>query len=171
MLLSKESDLNKLIKDGNILIKIKRLNATNQSTTGLFFIDGKFECFTLEDPYQCQKIKGNTRIPCGIYKLSLRTEGKLNEKYIHKIGDGHKGMLWLNNVPNFSYIYIHIGNTVSDTSGCILVGDELITNVERDGKVLNSTRAYKRIYKKIVESIYKETTYLQVFDEKYDKTN
>ena len=113
-----------------MLIKIKRLNTTKHSTIGTLSIDGEFECFTLEDPYHAVKVKGNTRIPNGIYKLGLRTEGGLHERYSEIFGNDHKGMIWLRDVPNFTYIYIHIGNTHEHTAGCPLVGDSLFSNVD-----------------------------------------
>ena len=57
-------------------------------------------------------------------------------------------MLWLQNVPNFKDILIHIGNTEKDTSGCILIGK---TVDEVKGTLGQSTVAYTELYK-IVEA-------------------
>ena len=45
------------------------------------------------------------------------------------------------NVPNFAGIRIHKGNSIIDTSGCILVGDRILND-----KLLNSATAYQRLY-------------------------
>ena len=47
------------------------------------------------------------------------------------------------NVPGFEGILIHIGNSEKDTSGCLLVGLDMI---ETEGKVGRSADAYKKIY-------------------------
>jgi hypothetical protein len=47
----------------------------------------------------------------------------------------------------FSGIRIHAGNTVKDTQGCILVGEN-----REVGKVLNSRKYVKIVKEKIVEA-------------------
>ena len=46
-------------------IEIKRLIKTENSTIGELTIDGKFECYTLEDKEREVKIKSETAIPKG----------------------------------------------------------------------------------------------------------
>jgi len=91
-------------------ITIDRLQDNGHSTIGVMKIDGVFEAFTLEDTYHAIKVPGETRIPAGKYDIKLRTEGGLHNKYKAKFGSMHKGMLWLQNVPGFEWVYIHIGN-------------------------------------------------------------
>jgi len=92
-------------------IEIKRLHKTNNSTIGEMTIDGKFECYTLEDIERDIKIKAETAIPKGTYKVIINQSNRFK-----------KLMPLVLNVPNFEGIRIHSGNTNHDTEGCILVG-------------------------------------------------
>ena len=62
-------------------------------------------------------------------------------------------MLWLQNVPDFEYIYIHTGNTDHDSAGCILVGYANYLNIDERGSVGMSVDAYKDIYPPIAQKI------------------
>ena len=138
-------------------LELLRYSSGADSTMGLLFDatgPRKFLCYTIEDEYRKNKVAGETRIPEGKYDIKLRTEGGFHNRYKDKFGnDFHKGMLWLQDVPNFEYILIHIGNTDDDTAGCILVGDTAESNVTNDGFIGSSTAAYKRIYPDIVAAI------------------
>lgn len=116
-------------------------------------IDGQFACYILEDEQRTQKVYGETRIPDGIYPVKLRTVGDFHERYSKKFPDMHKGMLWLQDVPAFKYVLIHIGNEDDDTAGCLLTGDRANNNKIADGWVDFSTAAYKRIYPGIARAI------------------
>ena len=65
----------------------------------------------------------------------------------------HRGMLWLQNVPDFTFIYIHVGNKDDDSEGCLLVGDGQISNVVERGQVTNSVTAYRRVYSHIMDAM------------------
>jgi len=123
------------------------------STLGLFLIEEKFACYTLEDAFHVVKIPGETRIPNGRYPVKLRTVGGHHNRYSQKFPDIHKGMLHVINVPNYQYILIHIGNDDDDTEGCLLVGDKSMTNITSEGRIESSTIAYKRIYPPIAAAI------------------
>ena len=131
-------------------IQIHRLNDDGNSTIGVMYIDKKFQCFTLEDTHNEPKIYGKTRIPTGSYAVELRKEGGMVEKYNSKY-DGHDGMLWLRDVDNFEYVYIHVGNDSDDTDGCILVGRNCITQGIQT--INGSVLAYKKLYPLIQEQI------------------
>jgi len=107
-------------------LKLQRYSDNGESTLGLFYIDNQFKCYTLEDGFRKEKVPGETRIPSGVYEVTLRTEGGMHERYLKKFPGFHKGMIWLRNVSNFEYVLIHIGNSSDDTNGCILVGSPLI---------------------------------------------
>ena len=141
-------------------LKVLRFSSQKDSSSGLLFLETdlglEFLCYTLEDEARVLKVKGETRVPNGIYKLELRTEGGFHEKYKKKYGGFHKGMLHVTNVPNFEYILIHTGNTDEHTAGCLLVGDSQENNVIiKDGFVGKSVNAYKRIYPNISKAIIK----------------
>lgn len=128
-------------------LKVPRFNDNNESTLGLFYIDQKFACYTLEDEKRDVKVWGETRIPSGRYPIKLRTEGMFHQRYLKRYGpDFHKGMLHVQDVPGFEFILIHTGNTDDHTAGCLLVGDKPNNNVIEDGFVGSSKQAYKRIY-------------------------
>lgn len=148
-------------------LTVVRYSDNEESTLGLFFIDGKFICYTLEDEGRKVKVKGETRIPSGTYKVKLRTVGTHHSRYSKKFPDIHKGMLHVTGVPNFTNILIHIGNTDDDTMGCLLVGDSSISNVNQVGRINSSTVAYKKIYPLIAEEIIKgESVEISYIDEK-----
>ena len=136
-------------------LEVLRFSSNSDSTLGLLFdvTEGRrFLCFTLEDEYRKDKVKGETRIPSGTYPITLRTEGGFNQRYTEKFGSTfNKGMLWVRNVPGFEYILIHIGNDDDDTEGCLLVGDSQNQNITRSGFIGSSTDAYKRIYPPIAD--------------------
>lgn len=52
-------------------LKLVRREFTNDSTIGELFVNGKFECFTLEDKVRPVKIKGMTAIPVGAYEVVI----------------------------------------------------------------------------------------------------
>ena len=124
-------------------IEVVREKSNNDCTFGKLYIDGKYMCNTLEDIQRDVKIKAETAIPKGEYIVTLRNAGGKNEKYKDKFGSWHKGMLYLNNIPDYEYVLIHIGNSKKDSEGCILVGlgKDVKTNT-----ITQSTDAYKLIY-------------------------
>ena len=102
---------------------LSRQETCERGTVGRLYADGEFLCWTLENPKHKKKIWGDTRIPAGVYNIKLRTAGKFHRRYKKRFPDIHKGMLHLQDVPNFKYILIHCGNSKKDTHGCILTGD------------------------------------------------
>ena len=107
-------------------------------------------CFTLEDEYRLKKVAGKTRIPAGEYEIKLRTVGGHHQRYGKLYKRIHRGMLWLQDVPDFTNILIHTGNNDTHTAGCLLVGQT--ANSEK-GIVGHSVRAYKKVYPPIARAI------------------
>lgn len=127
-------------------IKLKRRYFCDEYTIGSLYINDKYFCDTLEDPNRDInkngkfdngeiKIKGNTCIPFGKYKIIVNLSPKFKRELPRLL-----------NVPSFEGVLIHRGNTAKDTEGCILVGENKIK-----GKVINST-----IYEQKLVNILKE---------------
>jgi len=116
-----------------MLITIKRLYKTETSTIGELLIDGIFECFTLEDTERDIKIKGETAIPKGSYKVIINQSNRFK-----------KLLPLLLNVPNFEGVRIHPGNSNHDTEGCILVGQSRNKNY-----IGQSRKAFDKLFKKM----------------------
>jgi len=131
-------------------LQVVRTQLGKDATNGLLFIDGIFECYTLEDQYQAVKVMHETCIPEGTYEIKFRTVGGFDKKYKAKYPELHRGMLWIQDVPGFEYILIHQGNTDEHTSGCLIVGDsQQDLDVNFNGMVGSSANAYKKLYPKI----------------------
>jgi len=93
-----------------------------ESTSGVLLLNDKFFCYTLEDTVRRfgVKIPGKTAIPSGRYRVIVTMSLKFGRK-----------IPLINDVPGFSGVRFHGGNTVEDTEGCPLVaynrlGDSLI---------------------------------------------
>lgn len=125
-------------------LQLLRFDSGLNDTLGLLFINGKFTGFTLEDEYREVKVMSETRIPAGTYQIKYT--------YSPKYG---KFMLEVMNVPNFSGIRIHPGNTEKDTSGCLLVGNVCRFNPEGDSRIEESRLAYDRILRLITATLGK----------------
>jgi hypothetical protein len=144
-----------------MLLELFRKKSNGDTTIGELSIDGAFQCYTLEDEKREIKVMGETRIPAGTYKIKLQQNGTMTGKYAKRFPGIHQGMLWLQDVPNFTTIYIHIGNTDDDTKGCILVGKH-----ENNWKLSESTNAYIPLYVKIVQALNsKEKVSIKIIDE------
>ena len=135
-----------------MLIQLVRLNDDGKSTIGTLSINGAFQCFTLEDTYNEPKVYGKTRVPAGEYRIKLRDAGGMNKKYASRFPN-HKGMLWLQDVPGFEWVYIHLGNSHQDTDGCVLVGKGCDS---RNNTISASKVAYIDLYGIILDDINKE---------------
>ena len=84
----------------------------DRNIIGDLYIDGEFFCYTLEDERRADDVKvyGETAIPTGTYNVKVTKSNRFKRL-----------MPLLLDVPMFSGIRIHGGNTSKDTLGCILV--------------------------------------------------
>ncbi len=116
------------------------------TTLGMLFLNNKFFSYTLEDTHHDEKISGGTRIPEGNYPIELnRNLTDLTKRY-RKRFPWFEYHIELKEIPNYSLVYIHIGNTHVDTRGCILVADG-VNAANTDKMVTHSQRAFERLYK------------------------
>jgi hypothetical protein len=149
-----------------------RFSDDGDSTLGLLFLDGKFQTYTLEDEYRNKKVSGETRIPAGTYTLGIRdVMSGLTKKYRNRYS-WFKYHLHVKDVPNFKYVYIHIGNNDDHTDACILVGRTQNSNVGNEqGQVLSSRVDFKKLYEEIYDDAKQEKIQLEIIDmdKKFDK--
>ena len=135
-------------------LTVVRTQFGKDATNGILLVDGIFECFTLEDQYQEVKVMHETCIPEGTYDIKFRTVGGFHERYKGKYGQAHHGMLHLQDVPNFTYILIHAGNTDEHTSGCLIVGEtQQDLDISDDGFIGHSGKAYLKLYDKVAKQL------------------
>lgn len=130
-------------------LRIKRIARKRDYTIGRLYVNGRYFCDTLEDYDRLYfggvKEKGKTAIPVGRYEVLLDSESpRFKDKEPYKSLSGGCVPL-INNVPGFSGVRIHIGNTAADTDGCPLVGENKAV-----GKVLNSRITYTRLWKQVL---------------------
>lgn len=122
-------------------ITTKTIAKKDTYTISRLYVDGKYFCDTLEDCIRSgKKIAHITAIPRGTYEIQWTYSNRFK-----------RFMPLLCNVPNFTGIRIHAGNTSADTSGCILVGKNDIV-----GKVLFSRLFTLRLYTLIKKAIDKK---------------
>jgi hypothetical protein len=103
------------------------------------YIDGKYFCDTCEDKVRDmnkngvfdeeKKVYGETAIPYGTYKVILSMSNRFK-----------RVLPLLLDVPEFSGVRMHSGNTAKDSLGCIIVGEN-----KQVGKVLNSRRTEDKL--------------------------
>ena len=75
-------------------------------------------------------------------------------------------MIYVNDVPGFSFILWHTGNSDESTSGCLIFGQNQESNlVKPDGWVGSSVSAYKFVYPRVRDAILSgEDVYVKYID-------
>lgn len=128
-------------------ILLKRIARRNDYTIGRLYIDNTYFCDTCEDRDRLyfgeKKVMHQTAIPCGRYEI---TQDIISPRFRSK--EPYKSVCKgcvprLLNVPQFDGVLIHIGNSASDSSGCILVGKNKVV-----GMVLNSKSTWTTLMQK-----------------------
>lgn len=133
-------------------LTLKRMFKGPEYTIGHLYVNGVYECDTLEDvdrgltsnmtiqEIAAKKLYGKTAIPAGTYRIDMNTVSpKFKDKSWARFCGGKLPRLL--EVKGYSGVLIHVGNKPEDTSGCILVGDNKIK-----GQVINSTSTFQQLY-------------------------
>lgn len=136
-------------------LTLKRIFKGPKYTIGHLFINGVYECDTLEPPYMGTKQtdsidsirntkNGNTAIPSGVYNINMDIiSPKFKDRSWAKPFGGK--LPTIEDVPAFDRVLIHVGNKasqygLSDTQACILVGENKVK-----GKVISSTACFTEL--------------------------
>lgn len=138
-------------------IRVERRWPKPDYTIGRIYVDGNFVCNSLEPPVKPTKLHPKGAIPAGRYELTMSV---ISPKYSKKTAYAWcKGRLpRLIGVPGFSGILFHAGNTVKDTAGCILTGENKVK-----GGLVNSTVCLKKLWKILDDAAQKgEKIYVMI---------
>lgn len=135
-------------------LRLVREPSRDGGTLGSLYVDGRWQCFTLEDviresgprPISASgeahdmtalaawvkgwKLPAQTAIPAGAYRVAITPSARFL-----------RNLPLLMNVPGFSGIRIHPGNGPLETEGCILVGRD-----RQAGRVLQSRAAFEDVF-------------------------
>ena len=123
---------------------LKRVARKPAYTIGKLSINGVYFCDTCEDRDRLyfgeKKVQSETAVPCGRYEVLLNNYSpRFGAKEPYKsVCNGCVPLI--NNVPQFSGVRIHVGNTAANTEGCVLVGIN-----KEVGKVLDSRNTFIRL--------------------------
>lgn len=127
-------------------LKLFRKTFTDRTTISDFTIDGKFQCYFLEDKdrglttemslegIEKVKVYGKTCIPYGRYEVQITYSNKFKIHYPILIA-----------VPGYSGIRIHAGVNEFHTLGCLLPG-----NRKGVDKISDSKTAFYKIFEKML---------------------
>jgi hypothetical protein len=119
-------------------------------TIGRLYVNGEFLCNTIEDvdrklnqnmsatEIQRIKVAAETAIPTGTYAMRVTMSPKFKRELVE-----------IQNVPGFSGIRVHRGNTAQDSAGCLIVGE----NTSK-GRVTNSTKYELQITEMVKKADY-----------------
>lgn len=135
-------------------ITVYRQFQSKRTTISTVYIDGKFQCFGLENSHHDIKIPENTRIPSGIYCVDLLSHGDKHNHYKNRFPNSHRGMLYIKDVPNFKYTLIHMGNYHEDTQdGHLLLGGSVNRQGSENYMIGASRLAYLNFYKNVITNV------------------
>lgn len=122
-------------------IRLMREPSIEGTTFGVLFVNGHFECHGLEDeireiagkPVDAWKVPHQTAIPAGRYEVRITPSARFQRLLPELV-----------NVPGFSGVRLHPGNTTADTEGCILLGKD-----RQGGRILQSRVAFEAFFAKL----------------------
>lgn len=141
---------------------LQRIYTSSNYTIGRLYADNIYICDTIEDvdrgldcnmplaKLQQLKIANVTAIPSGTYNILMNVISPKYSKSNYYMNICNGKVPRLDNVPAYSGVLIHCGNTAADSSGCILVGENKVK-----GQVINSRKTFERLYKLLKEAYNK----------------
>jgi hypothetical protein len=120
-----------------VKLRLIRMSESEYGTFGRLETEEREQlCYTLEEPWR-NNARGISCIPAGTY-TAFRRFSPSRKRWVYE----------LRNVPGRSNIQIHIGNTLADILGCILVGSAVgkvtVKGVSTPG-LLRSREAFDRV--------------------------
>lgn len=127
-----------------MILDLKRMIYTPTTTLGVLRVNGAHQCFVCEDFVRRAgepKVPGRTAIPPGVYHVVITYSPRFK-----------RDLPLLVDVPGFTGVRIHPGNSADDTEGCLLPGAQLRYDAAGvpDG-VLQSRIAFDRLFARILE--------------------
>lgn len=120
---------------GPTVIEVIRLESTPEATLGVLKIQSKMFCVTLERP-DLNNQKNISCIPEGVYLCQQINSPRFGKTYE------------VLNVPDRTHILFHIGNTIQNTTGCILLG-QYVGKIGSERAILNSSNTHKSFLEKL----------------------
>ena len=114
-------------------IDIIRVEEDADGTFGVLKIEGKAYCVTLELPDRANQ-RGISNIPIGEYICKRYSSSNYPDTWQIK------------DVPDRDYILFHAGNNVSDSRGCILLG-QYFGKIRDKRAILNSGQTFMEFLK------------------------
>jgi hypothetical protein len=139
-------------------ILVERKIFTSTSTISTLFVNGKKQCYLLEDTDRGlegemsltdiakKKVYGKTAIPTGRYEVAVNYSNKFK-----------KLLPLLLNVKGFEGIRIHPGNTESASLGCLLPGSTYTTDFVGQSRI-----AFNSLFQLITDASATEKVYLTI---------
>lgn len=122
-------------------LRLVRRVIKNGFVEGKLYVNDVFECFTVEDTDRKleaggTKVQNQTAIPKGEYKVIMSRSARFKKVLPEVL-----------NVPGFTGVRIHAGNSSKDTEGCIIVGS--VNTKDDDDWVGGSVVAISRLLPKL----------------------
>lgn len=127
-------------------LKLLRTTTAPTFTEGKLYIDDVHECYTVENVdrqlelFPQDKVYGLSAIPRGIYPISITYSPRFK-----------RNLISINNVPNFTGVRFHSGNSSKDSDGCPVVGST--NELDDDDWVGGSRIAYKALHSKVERAL------------------
>ena len=123
---------------------LQRNHIFDACTIGDLFVDGGRECFVLEDrvrevagqPVEAWTVAGVTAIPSGRYRVIIDASARFKRDLPHIL-----------DVPGFTGVRAHPGNSDVDTAGCLLLGSTW--SAARPDLVGGSVAAFTALFGKL----------------------